>query len=322
MGRFVIRRLLVSIPLLIGISFLVFALINLVPGSPIAEFEFNPRMSQADIDRIESNLGLDEPWYERYFTWLADVAQGNLGYSLINGASVWGQIINVLPNTLLLTSIALAIALIFSIPLGVVSAVKRNSLADNVIYAVANAMGAIPTFWLGLLLIILFSVKFNEWGLPSLPVGGTHDLRGDGGFVDRVRHLLMPAITLAAVQTAGWMLYIRSSMLEVIRQDFVRTAESKGLSRRSVIYGHAFRNALLPLVTLIGLTIPELFAGAFIVEQIFAWPGIGRLAVDAATNSDYTLIMGSVLVFAVLTLLANLLADVMYAVLDPRIRYD
>jgi peptide/nickel transport system permease protein len=165
-------------------------------------------------------------------------------------------------------------------------------------------------------------VKFSEWGFPALPVGGTYNLRGGGDIPDRIRHLILPAVTLGAVQTAGWLLYIRSSMLEVIRQDYIRTAEAKGLGSRAVIYGHAFRNALMPLVTLIGLTLPDLFAGAYIVETIFAWPGIGRLSVEAAQNSDYTVIMGSVLVFAILTLLSNLLADVMYAVVDPRVRYD
>jgi peptide/nickel transport system permease protein len=310
------------VPLLVGITLLTFAIVNLVPGSPIAQFDFSPRMSLADIERIRQNLGLDEPWYRRYLIWLGNVAQGDLGYSMINGASVWGQIRTVLPNTLLLTTTSLVFALILSIPFGVLAAIKRNSLFDNAVYVVANAAAAIPTFWLGLLLIILFAVKFKEWGLPALPVGGTYDLRGGGGLADRIEHLILPAFTLGAVQLAGWMLYIRSSMLEVIRQDFVRTAEAKGLTSRTVVFGHAFRNALLPLVTLVGLTLPELFAGAFIVETIFAWPGIGRLSVDAARNSDYTLIMGSVLFLAVLTLLANLVTDVLYAVLDPRIRLD
>lgn len=322
MTAYIVRRLLVMVPLLVGITLLTFAIVNLVPGSPIAQFDFSPRMSLADIERIRQNLGLDEPWYRRYLIWLGNVAQGDLGYSMINGASVWGQIRTVLPNTLLLTTTSLVFALILSIPFGVLAAIKRNSLFDNAVYVVANAAAAIPTFWLGLLLIILFAVKFKEWGLPALPVGGTYDLRGGGGLADRIEHLILPAFTLGAVQLAGWMLYIRSSMLEVIRQDFVRTAEAKGLTSRTVVFGHAFRNALLPLVTLVGLTLPELFAGAFIVETIFAWPGIGRLSVDAARNSDYTLIMGSVLFLAVLTLLANLVTDVLYAVLDPRIRLD
>ncbi|HEY8445918.1 MAG TPA: ABC transporter permease [Thermomicrobiales bacterium] len=199
---------------------------------------------------------------------------------------------------------------------------KRNTWFDNVVYAVANAIGAIPSFWLGLLLIILFAVKFREWGLPGFPSGGTHNLRGGGDLLDRLHHLILPTVTLGIVSLASWLLYIRSAMLEVIRQDYVRTAYAKGLRDRAVLYGHAFRNALLPLITLVGLTIPELFAGAVVTESIFAWNGVGRLTVTSATNFDYTVVMGTVMMLATLTLLSNLLADILYAVADPRIRYD
>jgi peptide/nickel transport system permease protein len=322
MARYVVRRLLLMIPLLLGITFMVFAIVNLVPGTPIAKFEANPRMSQEDIQRIRSNLGLDEPWPKRYVLWLSNLVRGDLGYSYINGASVTKQILAVLPNTLLLTLTATLFALVVAIPLGILSAVHRNSWFDNAVYVVATAIGAIPTFWIGLLAIILFAVKFNEWGLPALPVGGTHTLRGESGLLDRLRHLLLPGVTLGLLSLAGWLLYVRASMLEVVRQDYIRTAYAKGLRQRAVLYGHAFRNSLLPLVTLIGLSLPELFGGAFIIETVFSWNGMGRLSVNAATNSDYTVIMGTFLLFAVLTLFANLLSDVMYAVLDPRIRYD
>ena len=322
MLRFIIRRLLLMIPLLLGITFMVFAIVNLVPGSPVVQFEANPRMSQEDIERIRSNLGLDEPWPKRYVIWLGNLLRGDLGYSYINGVSVTGQILAVLPNTLLLTGTATFIALVVAVPLGVLAAIHRNSWFDNFVYVVATAIGSVPTFWVGLLAIILFAVKFQEWGFPSLPVGGTSSFRGETGLLDRIRHLIMPAVTLGLLSIASWLLYIRASMLEVIRQDYIRTAYAKGLRHRVVFYGHAFRNALLPLVTLIGLTLPDLFGGAFIIEFIFSWNGMGRLAVNAATSSDYTVIMGAFLLFAVMTLLANLLSDVMYAVLDPRIRYD
>lgn len=322
MGRFILRRLLQMVPLLLGITFLTFAIVNLVPGSPVAAIEFNPRATPEDVARIKENLGLDRPWPERYVYWLGDLIQGDLGISLINYTPVSVRILNVLPNTLLLTTTALALALGLAIPLGVQAAVRRNSGFDYVLNVATTVLFAMPTFWLGLLLILLFAVKFNDWGLPSLPVGGMRDLRGESGVLDRIRHLILPAVTLAAVQLASWTRYVRSSLLEVIRLDFVRTAEAKGLRDRAVLYGHAFRNALLPLVTLVGLTLPDLFGGALLVEQIFAWNGIGRLAFDAAMSSDYTLIMGTVLMFAVLTLVANLLADIAYACLDPRIRYD
>lgn len=322
MGRFIIRRLLQMIPMLIGITFITFAIVNLVPGSPIDEYQLNPRGKPADLERIRENLGLDKPWPERYLNWLGDVARGDLGLSLINFTPVTDRILNVLPNTLLLSVTSLLISLGIAIPLGVAAAVRRNSVFDHVVNISTTVLFAMPVFWLGLILVLVFAVKFNEWGLPSLPVGGTRSLRGESGFVDRLVHLILPALTLSAVSLAGWTRYIRSSMLEVVRLDFVRTAEAKGLRERAVLYGHAFRNALLPLVTLIGLTLPDLFGGALLVETLFAWNGIGRLAYDAALSSDYTLIMGTVLMFSVLTLLGNLLADVAYALLDPRIRYD
>lgn len=322
MVTFVLRRLAQMVPLLIGITFITYALVNLVPGSPTSRYEFNPRARPEDIARIRDNLGLNEPWYTRYFTWLSDAAQGDLGISLINYTPVTDRILAVLPNTLLLTISSLIFAVGLAIPVGLYAAVKRNSVFDYVTNIFTTILFAMPTFWLGLLLIILFAVKFFEWGLPALPVGGTQNLRGESGIGDRLQHLILPAISLGAVQLAGWTRYIRASVLEVIRLDFVRTAEAKGLRERAVLFRHAFRNALLPLVTLIGLTLPDLFGGALVIEQIFAWNGIGRLTFEAAQNSDYTLIMGTVLMFSVLVLVGNLLADLAYALLDPRIRYD
>lgn len=321
MGRFIIRRLLQMIPLLIGITFITFALVNLVPGSPIDKYVLNPRGKPADLARISENLGLNRPWPERYVHWLGDVLHGDLGISLVNFTPVTDRILAVLPNTLLLTGGALAVALLLSVPLGVTAAVKRNSVFDYVVNVLTTVLFAVPTFWLGLLLIIVFAVKFNEWGLPSLPVGGTQNLRGDAGVLDRIRHLILPMTALAAVQLAGWTRYVRSSMLEVVRLDYVRTAESKGLKNRSVIYGHTLRNALLPLVTLVGMSLPDLVSGAYVIETIFAWNGVGRLSYDAVMSNDYTLVMGTVLMLSVLTLLGNLIADVTYALVDPRIRY-
>jgi peptide/nickel transport system permease protein len=322
MAQYILRRLLLMIPLLIGITFITFAIVNLVPGSPVDRIQFNPRARPEDVARIRENLGLNEPWHVRYFQWLTHAARGDLGLSLINFTPVTDRILGVLPNTLLLTTTSLLFALAIAIPTGLFAAVKRNSLFDYSVNIVTTILFAVPTFWLGLMLIILFAVKFTEWGLPALPVGGTTSTRGATGFFDRVEHLILPAVSLGAIQLASWTRYIRSSVLEVIRQDYVRTAEAKGLRDRAVLFGHAFRNALLPLVTLVGLTLPELFGGAFVIEQIFAWNGIGRLTVGAAQSSDYTLIMGTVLMISILTLLANLLADVTYGLLDPRIRYD
>jgi peptide/nickel transport system permease protein len=321
MTVFILRRLLQVIPLLIGITFITFAIVN-AAGSPLAEIEFNPRMSTEDIERIKDNLGLNEPFYKRYFIWAGNVFQGDLGLSLINSTPVTDRIQTVLPNTLLLTGVSFLMALVVAIPLGVYAAVRRNSLFDNLTTVGTVAVFAIPSFWLALLFLILFAVKFQEWGLPSLPAGGMREQRGESGLWDRVEHLILPAASLALVQLASWTRYIRSSMLEVIRQDYVRTANAKGLRERAVIFGHAFRNALLPLVTLLGLSVPDLLAGSIFIESIFAWNGMGRLLLDAVNDSDYTVIMGITLMFSLLTILGNLLADVMYAVLDPRIRYD
>jgi len=321
MAGLIIRRLLQMIPLLIGITFLTFAIVNLVPGSPVAELQFDPRATPEDRERIENQLGLNEPWPKRYVIWVSHVARGDLGVSLDNYTSVRNRLLNVLPNTLLLSGSALILALLVSIPIGVYAAVKQNSLFDHISTIGAVAFYAVPSFWLGLLLIILFGVKFKEWGLPSLPIQGMHNLRGDGGPADLLKHLILPVTALAVVQVASWTRYIRSSMLEVIRQDYIRTARAKGLKDQPVYYGHAFRNALIPLITLVGLSVPDLFAGAFLIETIFAWNGMGRLTVQAVSRSDYTLIMGSTLVFAVLTMFGNLLADILYSVFDPRIRY-
>jgi peptide/nickel transport system permease protein len=322
MTTLIARRLLQMIPLLLGVSFLTFAIVNLVPGSPISNLQFNPKTRPEDIAQIRHNLGLDRPWYERYFVWLFDLLHGNMGLSLTNSTPVRDRLLGVLPNTLLLTGASLALALAVAVPLGVFSAANRNSIFDHVTTVLATAFSSIPSFWLALLLIILFSDRFRAWGLPALPVNGMRNLQGSSGILDRFAHLILPASALALVQIASWARFIRSAMLESISQDYVRTAQAKGLPRRAVIYSHAFRNALIPLVTLVGLALPELFGGAYLIEQIFAWNGAGRLTYQAATSNDYTLIMGATLMFAALTMLGNLVADVLYAVADPRIRYD
>lgn len=320
MGQFVIRRILQIIPLMIGITFITFGLANLVPGSPVSQLEFNPRTSQADIDRIEESLGLNDPIHVRYFTWLGNLVQGDLGLSMSTFRPVLPLIMEKLPNTLLLTGTALVLALIFSIPVGVYSAVRRNSGFDNTATALSVAGFSMPTFWFGILVILLFAIKFPSWGLPGLPSGGTFDLRGGGGFWDKVEHLILPASTLALVQTAAWTRYIRSQMIEVLSQDYMRTAHAKGLREQLVIFRHGLRNAILPLVTLLGIAIPDLFGGSLIVEKIFAWPGIGQMSFNAAVNKDYTLVMGIVVVASFLVILGNLIADIVYGLLDPRIR--
>lgn len=326
MGSFILRRLLQMIPLLLGISLLTFTIANVVPGNPVSQIEAElrerRRVSPEDVERIKRNLGLDQPMHVRYVTWLTNLMRADFGVSLKNFRPVTAQIAEKLPNTLLLTGTALAIALFFAIPLGVYSAFRRNSPLDTLTTAVSIAGFSVPTFWLALVLLLIFAVQFREWGLPSLPAGGTHDLRGGGDIVDRIRHLLLPAFTLAFVQIAYWTRFVRSQMLEVLSQDYIRTARAKGLAERVTLFRHGLRNALIPMATLVGLTIPELFGGALIIEQIFTWPGLGQLAYEAAVGRDYPLIMGTVMFSAVLVIVGNLLADLLYSVLDPRIRYE
>jgi len=315
MGRYVIGRLLQVIPLLLGISILVFLLVNAVPGSPVSDLAFNPTTRPEDIAAIKHALGLDQPLYKRYFVWLSHVVRGDLGLNMVTYRPVTRDIADRLPNTLKLTFSAFVLALVFSIPVGVYSAVKRNSAFDYIATVASVAGVSIPNFWFGLILILFFAVNLG-W----FPTGGVVPIRGDAGLLVQLKHLVLPSIALAIVELASWTRYIRGQMLEVIRQDYIRTARAKGLKDRVVIFRHALRNALLPLITLFGLAIPSFFSGALIVETIFSWPGIGRLTYDAATSRNYTVIMGTVLMSSTLVIMGNLLADIGYSLLDPRIK--
>jgi len=319
---YIIRRLLTMIPILFGVTFVTFALINLIPGSPVQRLRDNPKIRPEAAIELEHQLGLDKPWPERYVNWLGDLAHGNLGVSLYNRLPVADRIWAAIPNTLQLAVTSLAFALMVAVPLGVYSAVKHRSAFDNVATVSGVAMYAIPDFWLALLLVWVFALKFKDLGLPSLPVGGMADPRGGGDFSDRLEHLILPVVALSLVQIGGWSAIIRSSMLEVLGNDFIRTARSKGLSDRVIYYIHAFKPAFITLVTLVGLALPGLIGGAVIIETIFAWPGMGRLTFEAVGRRDYTMIMATTLMFAALTMVSNLLADVLYVMLDPRIRLD
>jgi peptide/nickel transport system permease protein len=321
MGAYIIRRLIGLPPLILGITLITFLLIHATPGSPVDDLKLTPEIKEEDLQSIKRTLGIDRPLHEQYIVWVAQLAQGDLGISLKTYQPVRKELFERLPNTLLLTISALLVALLLAIPIGVIAALKRNSWFDHLTTIVSTLGQSIPAFWLGLMLIIVFAVQFKVWGLPSLPSGGTRTLPNGGDLADRLRHLVLPVTALAVAQMATWARYIRSQMLEVIRQDFVRTARAKGLPDRIVVIRHAFRNAILPLITLIGLTIPNLFGGAVIIEAIFGWPGIGSLVISAAGNRDYTVVMGTVLFISVITVLSNLLADICYGVADPRIRY-
>jgi peptide/nickel transport system permease protein len=322
MIAYIVRRLLQMIPLIFGVTFLTFALVNLIPGSPVQRLRDNPKIRPEAAIALEKQLGLDQPWPIRYVHWLGDLAHGNLGVSMYNQLPVADRIFAAIPNTLMITVIPLLIALLIAVPLGIYSAVRHRSLFDHAATIGGVALYSVPDFWLALVLVIVFALKLKAAGLPSLPVGGMTNPRGGGDLLDRIQHLVLPVLALSMAQIGSWSLLIRSSMLETLRQDFIRTADSKGLSSRTVLYLHALKNALLPLVTLIGLALPGLLAGAFFIEVIFAWPGMGRLTFEAVGRRDYTMIMATTLMFSVLTMVGNLVADVLYATLDPRIRLE
>jgi peptide/nickel transport system permease protein len=268
------------------------------------------------LSRLRQQMGLDEPAPVQYARWLGGIVRGDWGWSLVTKRPVLHMVAERLPNTLLLMSLAFLVTLLIAIPAGIISAVRQYSLFDHVVTTLAFVGHSLPTFWIGLMLIMIFAV----W-LRLLPAGGSGPLGEPGTFLDRVRYLILPVITLALFDATHYTRYLRSSLLDVIRQDYVRTAYAKGLKEREVVRGHAFKNAAIPLVTVIALELPLLFSGALITETIFAWPGMGRLFWEAAGRVDYPVLMGIFTVAAGLVILFNLVADVVYAWLDPRIAY-
>jgi len=318
---YILRRILISIPVLIGVTLITFLLLHATAGSFVPGLEINPNLRPEDVARIRHSLGLDQPLYLQYIQWLAGLVHGDFGRSLIDGSPVLSHILERLPNTLELTFTAMLIGLLVSIPLGVIGAIRRGSKDDNFLTVLSVAGVSIPGFWLGLMLILFFSVEFHDWGLPFLPSSGATSPLGAGDLTDRLEHLIMPATVLSFGYIAIWSRFTRSSMLEVLSQDYVRTARAKGMTERRLLYVHALRNAMVPLVTLVGLELPGLVSGGAIVEIVFSWPGIGRLALERALQYDYTMVLGLTTFAAILVVAGNLIADILYAVLDPRIKY-
>ena len=312
---------------MIGIATIIFFVVNLAPGDPADRF-ISPNISGAALEQIRANMGLDDPIYIRYVRWLGDLARGDLGDSFSDNRPVLHIIRELLPNTLLLSSTAIGMAFVLGILLGILQAVRQYSLLDSLATIVGLFFYSMPSFWLALMMMLVFSLLASVWGWPiQFPVSDIQDV--NYAFFsplekvqDRMMHLALPATSLALVLAAGIARYTRTSMLDVIRQDFVRTARAKGLSEPVVIFRHALRNALLPIITLVGLYLPFLFSGTVFIEHVFAWPGMGKLVVEAVLQRDYPVVMGGTLVFAMMVVVGNLVADVLYAVVDPRIRYD
>jgi peptide/nickel transport system permease protein len=317
MGRYVVQRLLQALPLLVAISAISFAILRLTPGGPLSAYEGDPNFTDADRIRLEHAFGLDQPLPLQYVSWLGQFVRGDWGYSFAAHEPVLALIGERLPNTVYLMGTVFVTVLALAIPIGVLSAVKQYSWFDHVITGATFAFLSTPTFWLGLLLIIAFGLELR-W----LPLGGIDTPGRPFDVFDRLRHLILPVATIALVQLGSHVRYLRASMLETIGQDYMRTARAKGLAERVVILRHALKNAAIPLVTVVALDVPELFVGALVTEQIFGWPGMGRLFWDAATRSDYPVLMGILTVSSSLIVFANLVADVVYGYLDPRIRFS
>ncbi|CAN5526196.1 ABC transporter permease [soil metagenome] len=327
MTSYLLRRLLGAIPLLLGILTIIFFIIHLAPGDPTARF-FNPNVSPEVIEQMRRNLGLDQPLHIQYFRWVTAFLQGNFGFSFGQMRPISQILPEVMWNTIQLTLVSLVIIFGLGMLIGIVQAVRQYSATDNVLTLVALFFYSMPGFWFALMLILLFSLKASQWGFPvvfpaSQMTSVGYEFMSTGEQIrDRFMHMLLPAIALGIGSAAGVARYMRGSMLEVIRQDYIRTARAKGLSERKVIFKHAVRNAMIPIVTLFGLTFPYLLGGSVLIETIFAWPGMGRLIVDAIFQRDYPLVMATSFVIAVMVVLGNLIADVLYAVVDPRIRTE
>lgn len=316
MVNYIIRRIAIAIVVLFGVTIISFTIINMAPGSPI-DMIVDPQMSASDLAARKAALGLDKPVYVQYMSWMENLLHGNLGYSMTSFRPV-SQIIGerILP-TLELMGASLLIGLIIAIPLGILSATKQYSILDYICTSGSLLGISMPTFFLGLSLIYIFALK-----LGLLPSGGMVTIGNEDDIVDKLRHLILPACVLG-VNTAGlFVRYVRSSMLEILEQDYLRTARAKGVLEYLVIAKHALRNALIPIVTIIGLQVATLLGGAVITEQIFSWPGIGQLTIQSIMSRDYPTIMGLNLMAAVMVLAANLLTDIVYSVIDPRIKYN
>ncbi|WRH67688.1 MAG: ABC transporter permease [Planktothrix sp. GU0601_MAG3] len=318
MTRYLINRILTSIPTLIAISIVVFLILALAPGNPMGEFANNPSITPEVRENIRRSLGLDQPIPIRYLKWIWAFLQGDLGYSFTSRSPVLDLILQRLPTTLWIMGVAYILAVLIAFPFGIISALKRYSVLDQIITTVSFIGFSLPTFFTGLLFIIIFSVQL-KW-LPFI-YNSTLKVTNLQTFWQQIQQSIMPISVLGFYQAAILMRFIRSSFLEQLNQNYVRTAYAKGLPKLNVINGHILRNALIPVVTLIALQIPGLFAGSLVTEQVFRIPGIGALLIDSIFRSDTPVIMGITMVYAILVVIFNLFADILYGFLDPRVQY-
>lgn len=313
MIKYALRRLMLLVPVLFIVTILISSLTYFSPGDPVRVM-LGFRANEEAVARIRAELGLDRPYHVRYLKWLANAARGNLGRSLQRNEDVLDMIMERLPATLEMTAFAVMVAVLLAIPIGVISATRAHTFVDNILSLSSLFWISMPGFWIAMIAVLLFSMILNIF-----PISGRG---GPIWTLEGMRYLALPGLILGIRQVAIISRLIRAGMLEILNEDYVRTARSKGLAERIVIYKHALRNAMIPTVTIFGLQIPELLSLAVIIETVFAWPGTGRLLVDAVLKRDYTLVQGIVLVYALLVILLNLFVDLLYAYIDPRIKYE
>lgn len=343
MTRYIIRRILQAIPLLLIISAVLFVLANSM-GDPLASFGGRRRIRSSDRERLTRQLGLDQPALVQYAIWLVGndwmktdvdgdgipeeygtrkgVLRGDFGTSFLERRPVLEIIGERFKNTMILMITSEIVILFLSLIIGIYSALRQYSVLDNVVTALSFIGYSMPVFWLALILMYIFAVNFKQWGLPYFPTVGMYDLAIGPTIGQIAWHLVLPVTTISIISIAGYSRYVRSQMLEVINQDYIRTAYAKGLPERMVLVGHALKNAALPLVTIVGMDLPLLLSGAVVTESIFAWPGMGRLYWDAAKDSDIPVLMGILIIISVLVVVFQLITDITYTYLDPRIRYE
>lgn len=316
MFRYILKRLLYAIPVFLGITFVIYTLINLAPGGPLSVLAASGEMSLSDLEALKISMGLDKPIVIRYFIWMGDLLHGDFGISYRTSQEVSLMISQRIMPSLMLTGTGILAAMLVGVPLGIISAYKPNSVWDHISTFISFIGASVPNFFLSLLLIYVLAVKL-KW----FPTSGMQSSGMSGNLLDLLHHLALPAFVCGIQPIGNYIKQTRSSVLEVLNEEYIKTARSKGLTNVVIVLKHAFRNALIPIVTTISLSIPFLIGGAVVTEQIFAWPGIGSLMITAITSRDYPVIMGVAVLICGVVLVANLILDLIYAALDPRIKF-
>jgi peptide/nickel transport system permease protein len=325
MLKYIIKRLLLSVPLVLAIVTATFFMAHLAPGDPMDMYLEPQRQRQVDpevIELLRKKYGLDQPIHVQYVTWLKNVAQGDFGESFRHRRPVKDMLVEAVPYTLQLTFLAIVLDALFGISLGIISAVKQYSKLDKTVTIGSLIIYAMPSFWLALMLIMVFSVNLGWFPTSQTRSMNYEDLTLIGKMLDRAWHLVLPVFVMGIAGAAGTARYMRSRLLEVLNEEYITAARARGFREKTVIMKHALRNAMIPIVTIYGMSLPFLLGGATIIETIFAWPGMGRMTVSAVGGRDYPIIMATVMIAAILTVLGNLLADITYAAVDPRVSYD